>query len=497
MSTPARGHPARWAAALIGGVVAALLVLALSSTARAASVEPVLVSGNPTCADLGYDAGFKPPGEKVPGTYTFPGTTKTVTFTTPTGSSINWSSQLPLDAVIVKGGPNANVYVYDPPAEATSDTGLTTPTNPENNQPFGLSHVEFCYDFELEVTKTASTSYTTTYDWTIDKTGKDTLLELSPGQTYVEQYTVKVSKTALDSDFAVDGTISVHNPAPLTATVTGVTDVVSPSLSANVNCGVTFPYTLAAGGTLTCSYSRDLPDASTRTNTATATTSGAVGGDSGTASVDFSSATVTEVDECIDLSDTLAGTLGTVCAGDSTFEFQYTYDIKFDTCGDYTVENTASFVTNDTATTGQDSWSIPVSVPCAPAGCTLTQGYWKTHSDRGPAPYDDGWKAIGPAEEDTAFFISGKTYYEVFWTPPAGNAYYNLAHQYIAATLNKLNGAGTTSDVDAALAAATAFFQAKTPSSSLTRAERNQVLAWASTLDRYNNGLIGPGHCDE
>ena len=26
-----------------------------------------------------------------------------------------------------------------------------------------------------------------------------------------------------------------------------------------------------------------------------------------------------------------------------------------------------------------------------PQGCTLTQGYWKTHSENGPAPYDDNW----------------------------------------------------------------------------------------------------------
>lgn len=30
---------------------------------------------------------------------------------------------------------------------------------------------------------------------------------------------------------------------------------------------------------------------------------------------------------------------------------------------------------------------------------------------------------------------------------------------------------------------------------SLTRAQRQQVLGWASTLDNYNNRLIGPGHC--
>ena len=47
-------------------------------------------------------------------------------------------------------------------------------------------------------------------------------------------------------------------------------------------------------------------------------------------------------------------------------------------------------------------------------GCTLTPGYWKTHSDYGPAPYDETWAEIGgeipPCEENTPFFNSGKSY---------------------------------------------------------------------------------------
>jgi hypothetical protein len=131
-------------------------------------------------------------------------------------------------------------------------------------------------------------------------------------------------------------------------------------------------------------------------------------------------------------------------------------------------------------------------VPCP--GCTLTQGYWKTHSSYGPAPYDDAWALIG---EDTTFFLSGKSYYQVLWTPPAGKAYYVLAHQYIAAKLNILNGASSTPSVDAAIAWAESFFNTYTPSSALSRSMRNQVLSYATTLDQYNNGYLGPGHCSE
>ncbi len=58
-------------------------------------------------------------------------------------------------------------------------------------------------------------------------------------------------------------------------------------------------------------------------------------------------------------------------------------------------------------------------------------------SHRGPAgPYDDGWKNVGPDEEATLFFNSNISWYNVWWTAPAGNKFYNLAHQYMAAKLN-------------------------------------------------------------
>jgi roadblock/LC7 domain-containing protein len=33
--------------------------------------------------------------------------------------------------------------------------------------------------------------------------------------------------------------------------------------------------------------------------------------------------------------------------------------------------------------------------------------------------------------------------------------------------------------------------------SSLTKAQQTQVNGWATTLDNYNNGLTGPGHCSQ
>jgi hypothetical protein len=490
-------------ATLVTGAVASSG--AITSTAAAVpSVTPDFVAGNPSCTDLGYDYGYKPQPEPPPsGTYTFPGTSETVTLTSD-GVYFDWSSTIGIDAVIAKGGPNANVYVYDPPAESGADTGLHSPINTNNDQPYGLSHIEFCYDYEVEVSKTADTSYTRTYDWTIDKSGDETELVLSKGQQFQVDYEVTVGLDGTpgytDSDWAVDGTITVDNPWPVDATITGVGDVVSPALSATVDCGVTFPYTLPAGQQLSCDYGPvDLTDASSRTNTATVTTTGAVGGGTATVPVSFANATVTEVDDCIEVSDDKAGDLGTVCADEAPKTFTYSLNVgPYAECGDYQYTNIASFVTNDSETTGSDDWTVDVSVPCA-GGCTLTQGYWKTHSLHGPAPHDDGWLLIGPSGADTSFFSSGKSYYEVLWTPPAGNVYYNLAHQYIAAELNILNGAESPPAVDAAMTQAAALLTAYTPAqaASLRGSARNAWLSAASTLDQYNNGLIGPGHCSE
>lgn len=139
-----------------------------------------------------------------------------------------------------------------------------------------------------------------------------------------------------------------------------------------------------------------------------------------------------------------------------------------------------------------------IGCPPSDGGCTLTQGYWKTHSEFGPAPYDATWAKLSNGAS-TPFFLSGKTYHQVLGTSVGGNAYYILAHQYIAAQLNFLNGA-------APAAAQTAFNSATTLLNTYTPAQigalagnsslRKQFVELGGILDSYNNGKIGPGHCD-
>ena len=403
------------------------------------------------------------------------------------------------------------IWMYEVTFGCDADEGIhdNVATIVETGQSDDASVSVACYD--LTVTKDANPEFTRTWSWTIDKSADQTELTLSPGQSFVVNYTVEVDATATDSDWAVSGEIWIANSHPTRAAVlTDVSDDVG-GVAATVDCPA---LSVPAGGSLHCTYQADLPDGSSRTNTATATlqnvaiasdgTSVAAGTTDfeGTAQVVFGDPTE-EIDECIEVEDTHVGALGTVCADSAPATFDYAFTIgpfsDPEDCGENLVENTASIVTNDTGTAGEDTWTVTVTVPCL-AGCTLTPGYWKTHSEYGPAPYDDTWAQL-PEGADTPFFLSGQSYHEVLWTAPQGNAYYILAHAYIAAELNFLDGASAPTEVADAYDAATALFEAWTPEEigglKGNKPPRPDFLMYAGLLDMYNNGILGPGHCSE
>ena len=374
----------------------------------------------------------------------------------------------------------------------------------------------------LTVTKDAATSRRREWEWSIEKSADQSSLQLSANELLQVNYQVTVNAQSTDS-LAVTGKITVDNPAPIDAILTGITDSMTSDLTATVSCGsISFPYTLAAGTHLDCTYSRTLPNEDTRTNTATATLQNhsfdsagvpignGTTGFSGTADVSFASPTTEEIDECVDVNDIDKGSLGIVCAA-SGLPHAFNYGLFFGArqdadvllqCGNNEHRNVASFKTNDTKATGEDDVTVNASLSCD-AGCTFTPGYWRTHNVafHGGARPDDSWLSIGASAENTIFFVSGKTYYQVLWTPPAGNAYYNLSFQYIAAQLNQLSGAATPSAVQSAFATATLRFQAYTPAQigSLkgNNLLRQEFITLAGILGAYNSGITGPGHCPQ
>lgn len=109
-----------------------------------ASVTPVLLEGNPPSCN-GFDSGFRIEMEPiVSGTYHSDDGLVEVTITV-NGQYFSWSSNYPIDAVTVKGGPNANQFHYGSPTY--SDNCLSAPLNAniDYEEPYDLGYIDFCY----------------------------------------------------------------------------------------------------------------------------------------------------------------------------------------------------------------------------------------------------------------------------------------------------------------------------------------------------------------
>ena len=96
---------------------------------------------NPRCCNLGYCDNELKDVPPTSGSYD-----DGVLFVTITVDEkfFDWDSNIPVDAVIVKGGEGgcANLYEYNP--ASTGDTNLHATTK-LSGEPYGLSHIDFCY----------------------------------------------------------------------------------------------------------------------------------------------------------------------------------------------------------------------------------------------------------------------------------------------------------------------------------------------------------------
>ena len=484
----------------------------LSAPHSIGSTAPIFLAGgsgtNYTCGELatmhgGAGAEWLPASKDdlkldqapVAGPYTLTDGYVNVTISDGTASSFDWSSNVAIDAVFVKSGSNGhNLYVYS--GESTSGAGLTTPYVDGKYQ--DISHISFCYDVELVVSKTAATTFTRDYDWSITKSVDTPEVTVADGGSATVNYSVGVTKDAgTDSDWAVSGTITVSNPHPtMTASGIGVSDEMTDFGPLAVSC----PASLAPLASMTCTYATAVPSGAARTNVASAdsTTYGITRG-TGRAPVAFVTPT-TVIDNTVTVTDTFAGAGLPAGPISSTQTFTYARTLaaaNFASCGVATTfGNTASVATDDGATRSASA-AVIATLACPPpppsGGCTLTQGYWGSHSSRGPAKYDATWATL----ENAAFYQSGTTYYGVLQLPTKGNAYYNLAHQFVAAKLNMLKGAAAPAGFD--MGAVETFFQTYTPAQigamKGNSSVRAQAIAWAGTLDAYNNGRLNVSHC--
>jgi hypothetical protein len=136
--------------------IAAAVGLFTVLPASAEHVTPVQQPGNPSCPLGTTTLKVEPVADG-----TFSDGTLTVTIDvrdTSAGQVFDWTSNIGVDVVIAKGGPNANVYTYV--GESTGDTGLHAPVGPSGKFA-GLSHISFCYDADQPPTTTPTTPPTT------------------------------------------------------------------------------------------------------------------------------------------------------------------------------------------------------------------------------------------------------------------------------------------------------------------------------------------------
>ncbi|MBW6474397.1 MAG: hypothetical protein K0B14_14825 [Anaerolineaceae bacterium] len=368
-------------------IVAAMLILfgtlAFGGISRAKAIEPGLyeVEGNPTCSslytlhpdlyDLGPLFGIKYDGNPMGDLeHTLTNEGEWVLETGTPSDSINWvkifnvmlnngegymfdwAASLGIDAVIVKAK-DANAFVYYP--EEYGDDGLYAPEYK------AISHISFCYDYELTATKTANAEFTRTYEWEITK-DYDGTYNLLAGGSVDHDYLVTVDKTGYtDSDFKVTGTITITNNTPFDDVAYTVTDKVG-IIDAVVTCPQ--PQELDSGDFAVCTYTADLPGKADGTNTATiSTTHGFVGGEIATADYIFGDPT-TEVYATINVTDT--NVLGGLGSASGYTEWEYSKEFTCSTDPDDYIDGFYTYDHTNTATIDEtvQSDDATVTVNC-------------------------------------------------------------------------------------------------------------------------------------
>ena len=125
--------------------------------------------------------------------------------------------------------------------------------------------------------------------------------------------------------------------------------------------------------------------------------------------------------------------------------------------------------------------------PRTSTDCTVTQGYWKNHAE--------SWSRV------TTLTLGSVTYTQaqilaILRQPARGNGLVSLAHQLIATRLNLLLGVVPPAAVGRAVEQADAAIGAMVvPPVGGGRLAPCATSALTVTLDEFNSGIIGPGHC--
>ena len=184
-------------------------------------------------------------------------------------------------------------------------------------------------------------------------------------------------------------------------------------------------------------------------------------------------------------------TMAVVIGDDRLFD---SFGVRSDCSGDPLPCDTAYVFrcrVNETDSCSASPWGNTITcatLPCSPGqNCTYTQGYWKNHSD------------VWPLQSLTlgAVSYSESQLLQILNRPAQGNGLVILAHQLIAAKLNIANGADPTAVQQFVINADNMVGGLIVPPIGNGYLSPSQTSELTDTLTEYNEGTIGPGHCND
>ncbi len=142
---------------------------------------------------------------------------------------------------------------------------------------------------------------------------------------------------------------------------------------------------------------------------------------------------------------------------------------------------------NGDGVTDRSAWSNNFIIDTASnVNCTYTQGYWKNHEEDWPV----NSLMLGSVSYTKAELL------DILNQPAVGNGLISLAHQLIAVELNIAAGADPTDVATARADAHLAIGALVIPPVGAGYIHPSLTSSTTQVLDDYNNGIIGPGHCD-
>jgi hypothetical protein len=184
-------------------------------------------------------------------------------------------------------------------------------------------------------------------------------------------------------------------------------------------------------------------------------------------------------------------TIEVVIGDDQLFD---SFGVRSDCSGDPLLCDTAYVFrcrASGTQSCDASQWGNTIAcatLPCDPGhNCTYTQGYWKNHFDAWPLQS----VMLGAVNYNASQLL------QILNRPAQGNGLVILAHQLIAAKLNIANGADPTAVQQTVIDADSTIGGLTVPPIGNGYLSPSQTSQLNDTLTEYNEGTIGPGHCDD